>query len=160
MSVGFTVVRAQPFHKGHQKIVDKMLKENKTNFLFIGSIDSHDQQNPFSFEERKQMITRLYKDETKSKKLIIIGLKDIHNPPKWAKFVTSFMPMKGDCYYCGTGQDGKLFLNEGYNVSIIDRSDLKISGTGIRIKIRSGDNTWKKDVPSKIHTIIEEKGII
>ncbi len=156
MNTGFTVMRLQPFHKGHQKIIDKMLKENSKAVLFIGSADTYNEKNPFSFKERLKMVKCIYKDEIKNKKLIVCAINDIHNPPLWANHVKSKLPIQANCYYCGTGQDAALFKREGFKTVKINRCKLKISGTEIRKKLKTGDSSWQNDVPSLIHHIIQK----
>ena len=87
MTTALTIMRLQPFHNGHKKIIDTMLKENKKVILLIGSMDLNDNKNPYSFHTRKQMIESVYLAEIKSNKLIVQGIKDINNPPKWVDYV-------------------------------------------------------------------------
>lgn len=159
MTVGLTIMRLQPLHKGHQKIIDIMLDENKKVILMIGSIDVSDDKNPYSYEERLSMVQSVYGNEIKTKKLFIGGLKDIHNRPKWADYVTQQLPFRADNYYCGQEQDGELFQEKGYIIKSFNRNILPISGTQIRQKIKNGDISWQQDVSSKIHALIQRKEI-
>ena len=87
MTTALTIMRLQPFHNGHKKIIDTMLQENNQVILLIGSINKTDNKNPYSFEKRLKMVKKIYSDAIHSKKLIIKGIKDINNPPKWVDYV-------------------------------------------------------------------------
>ncbi len=152
--IGFAVMRLQPFHKGHQKIIDLMLKENDKAILIIGSKDAQNEKNPYSFKERLTMVQQVYKNQIKKGQLIVMGINDIHNPPKWAQYIKTHLPLPATKYYCGTGQDAPLFKKEGFSTIIVNRHELKISGTDIRIKIKNNDTSWQEDIPQQIHNLI------
>ena len=154
MMIGFAVMRLQPLHKGHKKIIDLMLKENDKAILVIGSKDAQDEKNPYSFKERLKMVHQVYQEQIKKGELLVLGINDIHNPPKWAQFIKTHLPLPATKYYCGTGQDAPLFKKEGFSTIIINRCDLKISGTNIREKIKKNDISWQEDIPPQIHNLI------
>lgn len=53
--------RFQPFHKGHQHVVDTIIKDGLTPVILIGSPTEYNtKKNPYSFYERKAMIRRVY----------------------------------------------------------------------------------------------------
>lgn len=53
--------RFQPLHIGHQQVIDKALKLAKNVLVLVGSAASpRTARNPFTFEERKAMIHRIY----------------------------------------------------------------------------------------------------
>jgi nicotinamide-nucleotide adenylyltransferase len=79
--------RFQPFHKGHLKIIKHF--ENKYDKIIIGvgsAQYSNTFKNPFSYEERKEMI-KLCLDTVNIKNYKIIKIPDIHNPPKWVDYL-------------------------------------------------------------------------
>ena len=157
MTVGLAIMRLQPLHKGHQKIIDTMLAENEKVILMIGSMDVLNDNNPYSYDDRLAMVQSVYMDAIKDERLFVGGLKDIHNRPKWADYVTQQLPYRADYYYCGQEQDGQLFREKGYLVKSFDRRELPISGTQIRQKIKTGDNSWQQDVSPQVYTLIEGK---
>ena len=73
--------RFQPFHKGHQHVVDTIIKDGLIPVILIGSPTEYNtEKNPYSFYERKAMIRRVYHD------IKIIPLFDIPNDNlAWAK---------------------------------------------------------------------------
>ena len=154
MTTALTIMRLQPLHNGHKKIIDTMLQENNQVILLIGSINKKDNKNPYSFEKRLKMVKKIYSDAIHSKKLIVRGIKDINNPPKWVDYVKDTVHCPFDIYYCGNGQDGDLFQKKGIKIKQFDRNILPISGTLIRKKIQLHDLSWKQDVPKAIHSLI------
>jgi len=77
MKIGLVHGRFQPFHKGHKFLVDKMLKECDYGVILIGSVGKKDKKNPFSLEERKGMIKKIYGN---NKKLFIGANIDLDSP--------------------------------------------------------------------------------
>lgn len=53
---GLVLGRFQPFHKGHQHLIDKALEECETLVIAVGSANMQDEKNPFTFEERREKI--------------------------------------------------------------------------------------------------------
>lgn len=54
---GLSIMRAQPFHIGHQKLVDRMLKECERVTIVLGSIQEQGTaRNPLNYTTRKKMI--------------------------------------------------------------------------------------------------------
>lgn len=53
--------RFQPFHNGHKAIVDAALKQAKEVIIVVGSsFASRNIRNPFTFDERRQMIKSVF----------------------------------------------------------------------------------------------------
>lgn len=89
---GLAVMRAQPLHIGHEKVIRDMLAKCGKVTIILGSIQEQGTaRNPFSYTERKQMIKNVFDAETESKRLRVIGLFDINNPTEWGKFVLDFL---------------------------------------------------------------------
>ena len=77
--------RFQPFHLGHKSIVDRALQQADSVLLFVGSANvSRSVKNPFTYEERCDMITACYPDETSADRLRIRPLNDVlYNDTAW-----------------------------------------------------------------------------
>ena len=68
--------RFQPFHKGHLKTVLSLAKKEGIIKIVIGSKQlSFEKRNPFTFEERKEMIEKSLKKEN-IKNFFVYGLED------------------------------------------------------------------------------------
>ncbi|MEF8871896.1 MAG: adenylyltransferase/cytidyltransferase family protein, partial [Haloarculaceae archaeon] len=60
---GFLVGRFQPFHSGHQQLVESIAEEVDELVIGIGSADaSHTIRNPFTAGERMVMISKVLAD--------------------------------------------------------------------------------------------------
>ena len=57
---GLCIMRAQPFHIGHQKLIDKMLRECERVTVVLGSIQEQGtSRNPLNYTTRKKMIQNI-----------------------------------------------------------------------------------------------------
>lgn len=78
--------RFQPFHKGHLKVVSQALEQSKNVIVLVGSANSaRSFRNPFTFEERKNMILGSLEDNNR---IIVLPLNDImYNDQAWIRNV-------------------------------------------------------------------------
>ena len=163
---GLTIMRAQPFHVGHQKLIDCMLRSCELVTVMLGSIqESGTERNPLTYQTRRQMIENIYQKTDNFKRLNICGIEDIHNPPRWAnyafdcilnKFPSAPLP---DVYYAGSLADAELFKPCCRYIEIVDRTDPNfpfVSGTMVRDMISLGDKRWKDFIPSENHKMMTE----
>ncbi len=68
-----SIMRAQPFHKGHQAVIDKALERAKEVVIVLGSsFQARSTKNPFTFDERKAMIKAVYPTAN----IKIVGVRD------------------------------------------------------------------------------------
>ncbi len=82
--IGLLVGRFQPFHKGHLWLLKHALRSVSSLVIGIGSTNVEDQDNPFSYEERKTMIEMVIQNEGLGDRVIkIISLIDFHDDEKW-----------------------------------------------------------------------------
>lgn len=106
---GLVLGRFQVFHKGHAAIVRAGLELcNKVVILVGSSQESLTKANPFSFELRKAMISKVFKKEFEEDRLIILGLPDIGvgNNDIWGRYVLgayeAAIGCKPDLYITGS----------------------------------------------------------
>ena len=60
---GLSIMRAQPFHIGHAKMIDKMLRECEQVTIVLGSIQEQGtERNPLNYTTRKKMIQNVYRN--------------------------------------------------------------------------------------------------
>ena len=172
---GLTIMRAQPFHIGHQKLIDQMLNDCAHITIALGSIQEQGTKtNPLNYMTRKKMIQNIYKNTPEYTRLRIIGLFDINNPLQWGEFVMDFikdnladLPLP-DAYYAGSEYDAHWFRDYIKNICLIDRTDPNfpfVTGTMVREMIKFQDKRWKNFINPVNHELIEEyfnkkKGII
>ena len=83
------VGRFQPFHLGHKQVVDAALENSKCVVLLIGSANvARSQRNPFTYEERVDMINGVYRHEIATNRLVIKPIDDFaYNDIAWTSEV-------------------------------------------------------------------------
>lgn len=159
---GLAVMRCQPFHIGHKRLIDRMLSECEMVTIVLGSIqESGTETNPFSFFERKQMIKDTYKFADRSP--IVTGLCDLGDPPNWARFVLDYMKdfsvVGVDAYYAGSKSDLSCWESKyGIETILMPRNNEDYpysSGTMIRNMIMNQDVRWRLYVPEPAQTIVK-----
>lgn len=147
--------RFQPFHKGHLKVIKYILKRYDNIIIGIGSSQyKNTKENPFSFNERKEMIEKtLENNDIENYK--IIDIPDIHNPPKWVEHVLSIYS-DFDVVATNNSFTKKLFEKKGYKVIETPLfNEKKFSGKEIRKKIKK-DDQWEKLIPNSTIDIIKK----
>ncbi len=90
--VSIYIGRFSPFHKGHAYVLEQALRTSKLTIVLIGSSgQSRSLKNPFSFQERKEMIEAWYNSKLNSGKmgeLRIVALRDHpYNDALWIRSV-------------------------------------------------------------------------
>ena len=81
--------RFQPFHKGHADIVERISTKAKKTLIIIGSIAApRTAKNPFSFEERKEMIL----NSVHVRYLKVAGVLDYtYDDTRWIKAISEIV---------------------------------------------------------------------
>lgn len=82
--VGLVIGRFQPFHKGHLYLLQGALKVADKIVIGIGSSNVSNSDNPWSFEERKEVIEEVLKKEKLQDVVIkIIDIPDVPDDSEW-----------------------------------------------------------------------------
>jgi nicotinamide-nucleotide adenylyltransferase len=143
---GLLIGRFQPFHKGHLSAISFGLSKVENLWIGIGSSNkSNEKKNPFTADERKEMIVSSLDKET-LKKIKIFYVPDIGDHEKWTYHVDSIVP-----------QYGVVFSNDDFTISLYKKRGMDvievpllqrdmISGTKIRELISKGQD-WSSLVP-------------
>lgn len=87
---GLVIGRFQPIHKGHEFIIKQALTLCNKVYVYIGSSqESNTWRNPFSFDLRKELISKVFSKEVRKKRLIIKPLADIGvgDTLEWGQYV-------------------------------------------------------------------------
>jgi len=149
------VGRFQPFHKGHLKLLQSILKEYDEIIIGIGSSQyGYTKDNPFTSDERKKIIEKSL-ESINIKNCTIVLIPDIHNYPKWVPYVVSIVS-DFDVFLSNNSLTRRLFSERGYIVKetpVFDRS--KYSGKEIRRRMIN-DESWEDLVPEPVCKIIKE----
>jgi len=121
------VGRWQPFHNGHKWLIDQKLLAKKSILIAVRDIPP-DEANPLTTEQTMHILNVAYENSD----VEIIAISDIESVN----------------FGRGVGYE----VNEFVPPNNIGR----ISATQIREGIRTGDQTWKQNVPKAVHTLIQE----
>jgi nicotinamide-nucleotide adenylyltransferase len=145
--------RFQPFHKGHLIVLQRLSTQYETIIIGIGSSQYHDTaENPFSEEERKQMITQSL-DGVGIHNYRIIPIPDINDPPCWVDHVCSLVS-DFDVVIANNPFTRKLFSEKKYTVKGTAYFNRKLySGKEVRRRIIHNE-PWTGLVPEAVVEII------
>lgn len=151
---GFFIGRFQPFHEGHQTMVEQIAQEVDELVLGIGSADqSHTMNDPFTPGERIMMITKSL--ESLDLTTYAVPIEDLNRNAVWVSHVQSMSP-HFDVAYSNNPLVVRLFEEAGIEVRstpMIRREEFE--GSQVRDRMRCGEE-WKHLVPDPAVEIIEE----
>ena len=143
---GLLIGRFQPFHLGHLEALHFAL--SKVDKLWVGLGSSNkppEKNNPFSAEERKQMILDSIDDSIKNK-IEIYFIPDVENHIKWIELIDTIVP-KFDVIFTNDDLTKHLYSKKDIQVLSIPYTNRDIlSGTNIRDRIVSNQK-WEDLVP-------------
>ena len=89
---GLLIGRFQPFHLGHLEAVRFGLSKVDKLFIGIGSSNkSHQERNPFTADERKEMITSSL-DEKTLNQVSVYYIPDADDHDKWTDSIDNIIP--------------------------------------------------------------------
>lgn len=152
--VALFVMRAQPFHLGHLKVIKDILKENKKIIIIIGSAQAKNtEENPFSAQERKEMIKKALENEH-IKNYDIFFVPDFNDDKLWTLTIKKLC--KFDSVYSRNPWTIKCFQRNGIKVKphkLYQKA--KYSGEEIRRRILNNEK-WEQLVPETVTKYIKE----
>jgi nicotinamide-nucleotide adenylyltransferase len=154
MKRGFYIGRFQPYHNGHQSVLEHIAKDVDEIIIGVGSAQlSHNVANPFTSGERVLMITRAL--SSLGCPFYVIPIEDIQRNALWVAHVRSMTPPFDTCY-SSNPLVVQLFRESGVEVqspAMYERELL--SGTEIRRRMLAGE-PWKELVPRAVVQVLEE----
>ena len=154
MKRGFYIGRFQPYHNGHQSVLERIAEEMDEIVIGIGSAQlSHQLDNPFTAGERVLMITRAL-SELKCP-FYVIPIEDIKRNALWVAHVKSMTPPFELCY-----SSNPLVVRLFREASVTVQSPAMYerdthSGTSIRRRMLCGE-PWKHLVPPAVVQVLDE----
>ncbi|HIF45202.1 MAG TPA: hypothetical protein EYQ73_00150 [Candidatus Poseidoniales archaeon] len=84
MKMYIVLGRFQPFHNGHVHLIETAMELGPTTIVIGSAQESWTFDNPFSGDERKDMIQEWLGD----KEAKIVQIEDINDPPNWVEHTT------------------------------------------------------------------------
>jgi nicotinamide-nucleotide adenylyltransferase len=143
---GLIIGRFQPFHLGHLNALRFALSKVDKLWIGLGSSNKPLQKNnPFSAEERKEMILSSI-DESMKQTIQIYFIPDLENHIKWIELIDALVP-KFDTVFTNDELTRHLYSKRDVEVLPIPfvKRDI-LSGTNIRNMMIS-DQKWEDLVP-------------
>jgi nicotinamide-nucleotide adenylyltransferase len=154
MKRGFYIGRFQPYHNGHQSVLEHIADEVDEIVIGVGSAQlSHTPDNPFTAGERVLMITRSL--VSLDCPFYVIPIEDIKRNALWVAHVQSMTPPFDLCY-SSNPLVVQLFKEAEVKVqspSMYERDTH--SGTEIRRRMLN-NQPWKNLVPPAVADVIKE----
>ncbi len=156
MKRGLFIGRFQPFHIGHLSDIKDALKDVDELVIGVGSSnEKHTKYNPFSVEERIEMID-LVLPANDVGKYTVFPIPDIGDDNKWIEHIETLVP-KFDVVYTGNAWTEKCFKGK-YKVKRVDMLE-GVSSTIIRNRILKNKD-WQSLVPKEVVKFISKiKGL-
>ena len=154
---GLLIGRFQPFHLGHLEALQFAL--SKVDKLWVGLGSSNkpvEKNNPFTAEQRKEMILSSIDDSMKEK-ISIYFIPDLDNHMRWIEKIDTIVP-KFDIIF--SNDDLTKHLYSKRNIQVLSIPFLKresLSGTNIRDLIIS-DQKWDNLVPDGTRNFLKTSG--
>lgn len=151
---GLYIGRFQPYHNGHQYVLEEIARRVDEIIIGIGSAQlSHELSNPFTAGERLLMITRALRSI--GKPIYVIPIEDIHRNALWVAHVRSMAP-PFSIVFSSNPLVVRLFEEEGVCVespAMYERASH--SGTEVRRRMLEGED-WVGLVPPAVAGVIRE----
>lgn len=146
--------RFQPFHNGHLQVIKECVPRFQHLFIGIGSSQyEHTLENPFTVEERRQMIEKALEEDITFYE--VFAIPDIHNYPRWVAHVEQFVP-PFDVVVANNDLTLQLFREKGYELyqpKIYSRE--VYCGREIRRRMIN-DEPWSDLVPDAVYRYLLE----
>jgi len=154
MKRGFYIGRFQPYHNGHQSVLEHIAGTVDEIIIGVGSAQlSHQADNPFTAGERVLMITRSL--ESLDCPFYVIPIEDIQRNALWVAHVRSMTPPFDICY-SSNPLVVRLFSEAGIDVQLPAMYEREIlSGTEIRKRMLE-NRSWKNLVPPAVIQVLKE----
>lgn len=161
--VGIFIGRFQPFHSGHKEVVEKMLKDQDHVLILIGSFLAPTTiKNPFTFQERRDMILSCFSDNQKEN-IHILPLRDSrYQYNEWLTNVQATVNSFGFksnqiTLYGHFKDDTSFYLNDFPQWDFVNiKSKDSINATDIRESLFDESITYDKIlIPSTVDELIK-----
>ena len=162
---GFCILRCQPFHIGHDRLITKMMKECEFGTVVIGSAqESGTEKNPLPYFTRKKMIQNVWRKSEDYARLRIIGVKDLTNIPWNVNVLETIKKERSDVdvpdvMYVGDDKEYLFFEKDVKNVEICSRTTQDfpfLSGNMVRDMVLLKDERYKEFVHPENIELIEK----
>jgi len=154
MTRGFYIGRFQPYHEGHDAMVERISAEVDELVVGIGSADqSHTVRNPFTAGERIMMITKALVELDLV--TYAVPIEDLNRNSVWVSHVQSMSP-RFDVAFSNNPLVVRLFREAGIEVRQSPMYQREaFEGTEVRERM-AADGDWEALVPGAVVEVVEE----
>ena len=153
--IGLVIGRFQPFHKGHEFLLNESLKLCDKIIIGIGSSNKNNDDNPWSASERKKILEKFIEENGYQDRIVkIVKLYDDPDDNIWFRNL-----------YKKTGPFDVTIGNNDWNNGIIEGHGIPAIKHGFSnrhiwegIQIRDlmrGKKSWKDRVPSYLVPLVK-----
>ena len=173
---GLFIGRCQPFHLGHQAVINEMMLDGKKPIIMLGSANKRDDRNPLHVYEREELIKIIFPNN----EVDIIPLNDYDDWESWFNELYIRLneitdPYNICLYYHNKEEDRqtfeykdhiynnefytKIFEIEGFKtkeIGFVDRTDFKIESNAR--DIRHDIEANKHFLDARIYWNLKNKG--
>lgn len=178
--VGLMVGRFQPLHRGHLKSINCMIQDCEVAIICLGSSQkSREEHDPWTVEERMQMLRNVYGDRIK---IVPLNDLDASGPEEWTDYIFDKLSKLGMAeptdYYTGSMADAKWYTHAFYlddehavsfrtrapyitaqaiprEIHLIDRDMNPVPpATDVRTYMSLRTEDWRKWVPAVNHDLV------
>ena len=152
---GLLIGRFQPFHLGHLDAIIFGLSKVENLWIGIGSSNkSHEMKNPFTADERKEMILSSI-DSKLANRIKIYYIPDVDDHEKWTYSIDSIIPSY-DIVFSNDKFTQSLYQKRKKQVIAVPLKNREsLSGTLIRSKIANNQN-WEESIPNGARKILQK----
>jgi nicotinamide-nucleotide adenylyltransferase len=151
---GLVIGRFQPFHSGHEYLIEEITEDVDELIVGIGSAgQSHTTANPFTSGERVQMVDPVI--EPLETRCYSIPIPDIDRNAMWVSHIATLCPAF-DVIYTNNPFVERLFGESGFDVrgTPLHRRDV-YRGSEIRRRMLAGEE-WAHLVPDPVTAVVKE----
>ncbi len=154
---GLLIGRFQPFHLGHLEALQFALSKVDKLWVGLGSSSKPvERNNPFTAEQRKEMILASI-DDLMKEKILIYFIPDVDNHIRWIEKIDTIVP-KFDIIFSNDDLTNRLYSKRNIQViSIPFLNRESLSGTNIRDLIIR-DQKWDDLVPIGTRNFLKRTG--
>lgn len=153
--IGLVIGRFQPFHLGHQFLIEQALKHAEKIIIGVGSSNIKDENNPYNVRQREEFIKSFLKEEELLDRVLnIVYIPDVPNDSEWYK-IAHKLTGPVDVVIGDNSWVNGIYAAE--KIPIIEIGMHKrhlLEGKRIRHNMKH-KLSWKKRVPKYLQKLIE-----
>lgn len=154
--VGLVIGRFQPFHLGHQYLIEQALKHADKLTIGVGSSNIEDENNPYNVGQREEFVKEFLKQEGLEDRVIkIVYIPDVPDDEEWFRIAEK---LTGEIDVVIGDNSWVNGIYAKHNIPVIQIGYHKrhlLEGKKIRHHMKK-KKSWKTRVPKYLHKLVEK----